>query len=178
MKLGDVVLTLGSSSSSSSSTTSVSDFGIVVVNFLCNTDIDNVATAIKTSDGNYLAPCGIGYAFNGLIKFNKDRVIWAKAFTIKHEDAFAYGGHVSEIDGYYYATFKKWTDTESYSSIIIYKFDQNGNEIWHRSSYSCWADDYVYSVTEAQDSTAVMWLTGYYDGGGDFSYGYTPEYIN
>lgn len=176
MKLGDVVLTLGSSSSSSSSTSTASAFtGITAINLTCDVDLDYIYDVIKTSDGNYLAACAVGYSYNCLIKYNQERIIWAKAYRIKNEGPYAEGGFVSEIDGYYYAAYKYWTDTETYSSSILYKIDSNGNEVWHKSSYSCWADDFPRGVVESvDDSTSIIWYFSYYDGGGDFSGGYTP----
>jgi hypothetical protein len=175
MRLGDVVLKLGSSSSSASSSVTGS-LGSVLLNFVCEIDLDYIYDLITTSDGNYLAACTAGYAYNALVKFNKDRIIWAKAFRIKHEGPYGEGGFVSEIDGAYYMTHKYWTDTETYSSAMIYKIDVNGNELWHRSSYSCWADDFPRGIIESFDSTSIIWFFSYYDGGGDFSGGYTPVF--
>jgi hypothetical protein len=174
MKLGDLALTYGSSSSSSSTTVNYPFRGILTLYFDCSPYFE-FYDFIETTDGNYIAAGAVNWDLYYVVKFNENGVIWSKSYANVTGDGYDHAYNIRELDDGYYVDGYSEESTIKYGSALLMKLDYDGNVVWAISSYSCWADDYPLSVVQSTDSTALIWLQSYYDGGGDLSGGgYTP----
>jgi hypothetical protein len=175
MKLGDLVLTQGSSSSSSSSTTDLNFKGIFSGYFNCDIDIE-CHDVIETTDGNYVI-VGTDYTFGIIIKCNESEVLWVKTVRIpewNQGDDYGYLQRIIELDGYYYVQGSAYNYWSGPVSNTVIKFDQDGNIIWSKRLYNGWADDFCGGIIECHDPNYLIAFTSWYDGQNDLNWHYSP----